>query len=263
MGLTATTYFTDKIMLDWQEPVDNGGADVVWYCIAIAASPSGAFDDLARDTTVKCLEAIEATGAAVADDKGVYASPVAINTLVDADTTNDEPQTIKVAATDEDDNPVTRYEHLGLHAPSILALRYRVYAVTDDNGETAGGRRVSLAASNTATGRTVAPPDTAPPQDRAPEAPMNLRVVAYGTTRDDSPGTPNDTTDDTLSIRMLNFYWNTPGNFPKVGDRKLGSPGRESGLRWRRRFNLARREWNSAERARCTSRRPQQCRSAI
>ena len=220
-GLTATTYFTDKIVLDWQEPVDNGGADVVWYCIAVAASPSGAFDDLARDTTVKCLEATEAITAAVADDEGVYTSPVPITSLVTAEV--DVPQTIVVAATDEDDNPVTRYEHLGLRTPSILALRYRAYAVTDDNGETAGGRRVSLAASNTATGRTVAPPDTAPTQARAPEAPMNLRVVAYGTNRvDASPATLDDTTDDTLSSPMLNFYWNTPGNFPKVGERNWG-----------------------------------------
>ena len=167
--LNATTYYLDKIQLDWREPVGDGGADLLWYCIGIAASPTGAFADLANDTTAACLAATEATPAAKeADEEGVYISPVMIGEFLDGANTAAESETIVVPAT-EDGNPVIQYEHLGLGTPGIITLRYRLYAVTDEDGDpdTVGDRRISRAASNTATGRTVAPAhDTAIPQGR-------------------------------------------------------------------------------------------------
>ena len=209
-GLTATDYFTDRIVLNWNAPVDDGGADVLWYCITMAASPSGAFLDLTDETNngAACLTAANATS-----------TTVDISLLVDNDTTNDggatgtPARTIVISATDDDDNPVTTYTHDDLDAeglPDSFSLRYRLYAVTEDAGD---NRRISLAASNTATGGTLAPPSTAPPQSRAPEAPRNVKVVAYGGTLTEA-GEADDTTDDTLSGPVMNFYWNTPGNFP-------------------------------------------------
>ena len=208
-GLTATDYFTDMIVLDWNAPVDDGGADVLWYCITMAASPSGGFLDLTNAAnTAACLTAANATSTTV--DIALLVNDI---TTDDGDATTGPARTIVIAATDDDDNPVTTYTHDDLDAeglPASFSLRYRVYAVTEDGDD---NRRISLAASNTATGRTLAPPTPATPQSRAPEAPRNVKVVAYGGTLTEA-GEANDTTDDTLSVPAISFYWNTPGNFP-------------------------------------------------
>ena len=41
-GLDATDYYEDKIVVSWNAVTDTGGADVLWYCLGVAASPSGA-----------------------------------------------------------------------------------------------------------------------------------------------------------------------------------------------------------------------------
>ena len=92
-------------------------------------------------------------------------------------------QTIVVAAKDEDGDAVDSYEHLGLHTPDVIELRYRLYAVTDEDGdaETVDDRRISRAASETATGRTVRPSDKPDPRFESPPAVGNLRAVVYTT----------------------------------------------------------------------------------
>ena len=212
-GLDATDFHDEKIVLYWDEPVDNGGAEIVLYCIAVASSPDGDFADLA-DTTIGnqlaahanataaevCRDADEAT-----DYDGVMA---AVNGL--ADGTGTDPVAIVVDAMDEDGNAVTMYENEGLDDPDIVALRYRLYVVTDDNGdEVMGGRRISRAASNTATGRTVSLPDAAPEREKTPAAPENLRAVAFS---EDVGGTGVPQADSS----ELYFYWTTPSNYPKV-----------------------------------------------
>ena len=211
-GLTATDYFRDKIVLDWQKPADTGGADVKWYCIVIASSPSGDFTDLTdTDNTGLCKTEENATSTAVDVDSLVFA-------------VEDEPQTIVRAAVDDDGDPVTMYEHKGLGGrtaagtvtafPHIITLRYRVYAVTEDGAK---NRRIALAASNTATGRTLARPDTSPPLAEKPKAPRNLRIVAYGSNLA-ADLEPTDTVlDDTLTTQVVNFYWNAPTNIDAPG----------------------------------------------
>ena len=71
--------------------------------------------------------------------------------------------------------------------PEAIALRYRLYAVTDDES-TDDNRRISRAASNTATGRTVASPESAPAPSVRPAAPLNLRAVAFSNVPADGEG---------------------------------------------------------------------------
>ena len=70
-GLTATTYFRDKIVLTWDAPADNGGADLKWFCITLASSPDGPFLDLA--------DAATATEDVCRDQANVTSDPVDIN----------------------------------------------------------------------------------------------------------------------------------------------------------------------------------------
>jgi hypothetical protein len=238
-GLTATDYFRDKIVLDWQEPADTGGAEVKWYCIVIASSPSGDFRDLTTTTNAPlCKDIDNATSTAVM-----------VDSLVTADAT-EVPETIVRAAVDDDDNPVTTYEHKGLGGrtadddvepgvtafPHIIALRYRVYVVTEDGAD---NRRIALAASNTATGRTLAPPDTSPPQAEKPQTPRNLHIVAYGSSLTEA-GEEGDVRDDTLATQTVNFYWNAPTNIDVSGsddwviqvERVVPDADSSSGSRW-------------------------------
>ena len=214
-NLDATDYYEDKIVVSWHDVLETGGADVLWYCIGVAASPSGSFIDLANpdneDEMTACRDAVEATPAAMADDEGVYASPVGvdISTLITA--APDVSQTIVVAAKDEDGDAVVAYEHLGLHTPDVIELRYRLYAVTDEEGdaETVGDRQISRAASETATGRTLRPSDKPDPRFEAPPAVGNLRAVVYTnalTGAGDLPD-PSDTNQD------LHFFWTHPEGY--------------------------------------------------
>ena len=76
--------------------------------------------------------------------------------------------------------------------------------------------RIARAASNTATGRTVAPREQAPSQSVRPHAPMNLRSVAFSSIVADGDGDlPALPTADNQG---LYFYWNTPGNFVSYPD---------------------------------------------
>ena len=220
-GLDATDYYEDKIVVSWHDVLETGGADVLWYCLGVAASPSGAFTDLTLAAEAEdCLEAGEPAAAAMADDEGVYTSPVMINTLINDAAGDDESQTIVVAATDEDGDAVASYEHLGLHTPDIIELRYRLYAVTDedDDPETVEDRRISRAASETATGRTVRPSGKPDPRFEAPPAIGNLRAVVYnnGALGDSDPD--DDTNPLTLPAPIatnqgLHFFWTHPDGY--------------------------------------------------
>ena len=228
-GITATDYHTDKIVVSWNEVMDTGGADVLWYCLAIASAPSGDFLDLAgdeADETSACRDMVEATAAAVADDDGVYASPVDIDSLVD--TTDDMPVAIVVAATDDDGDAVTWYEHLGLGGrddgvadtfdlPDSFALRYRLYAVTSESGKAneTDDRRISRAASQPATGKTIEPADKPDSKAVAPGAVGNLRAVAYST----NAVLSTDGDGDASAGQGLHFYWTHPAGFdPNVNE---------------------------------------------
>ena len=178
-----------------------------------------AFTDLTLVAEAEdCLEAEEATPAAVADDEGVYASPmgVDITTLIDPHT-NDVPQTIVVAATDEDGDAVAVYEHLGLHTPDVIELRYRLYAVTDEDGdaETVDDRRISRAASETATGRTVHPSDKPDPRFESPPAVGNLRAVVYANAlaSDDGDDATRVLPDPGTGNQGLHFFWTHPDGY--------------------------------------------------
>ena len=216
--LDATDYYEDKIVVSWDQVGMTGGADVLWYCLGVAASPSGDFTDLTLAAEAEdCLEAEEATDAAMADGDGVYTSPVMIESLIEPDTT-DVPQTIVVAATDEDGDAVASYEHLGLHTPDIIELRYRLYAVTDedDNPETVEDRRISRAASESATGRTVRPSDKPDPRFESPPAVGNLRAVVYTTTLvddDDDDATPEVLPEPSGTNQGLHFFWTHPDGY--------------------------------------------------
>ena len=166
-GLWATDYHVDMIELGWTPPADDGGADIVWYCINITSVPDGAFtpratlNTAAADNANACLTAANAT----TDAPDVGGTTAATNLVDGLATADDTAVTIVVAATQEDDDgnvqPVTTYTHDGLGRraadavgpppvgaiPDIARLRYQVWAVTDDNGATDGGRRMSLAAS--------------------------------------------------------------------------------------------------------------------
>ena len=224
-GLAATNYYVDKIELEWQAPADDGGADVVWYCINVTSAPDGPFTTAANLET-GCLDATNAT-----TEPTDIAQDTAATNLVDGlDTSVDTAFTIVVSATREDDDgnvvPVTNYSHEGLGGraanatatppvigiPDVARLRYQVWVVTDDNGTDAGGRRMSLAASNVATGSTVAPPGTVSPRATMPQAPTDVRIVAYSTSRDTTTHALTDTG------AGMHLYWNTPGNFPESTD---------------------------------------------
>ena len=215
-SLDATDYYEDKIVVSWHDVLETGGADVLWYCIGVAASPSGPFTDLTLAAEPEdCLEAEDPTAAAMADGEGVYISPVDIGTLIDPEMT-DQSQTIVVAAKDKDGDAVTEYEHLGLHTPDIIELRYRLYAVTDEDGdaETVDDRQISRAASETATGRTVRPSDKPDPRFESPLAVGNLRAVVYTT----DAGLPvqtsgNNEGDAVVANQGLHFFWTHPEGY--------------------------------------------------
>ena len=218
--LDATDYFADQIVLTWDTPTDTGGADLKWYCAVIASSPDGDFFD--PTTTANAPMCRDMANASM--------TAPSLNALLEIDTTYDS-QVVVIPAEmermdangdpveDADGNPildpVVTWTHDELGAPDLISLRYRLYAVTEDGND---ARRISRAASNTATGRTVAGPKDSPARVKKPEAPRNLRSVAYGDTLTDTPSTMDDTSDDTLSGSALNFYWNAPRNFPAGTD---------------------------------------------
>ena len=225
--LEATDYFADQIVLTWDMPTDTGGADLKWYCVVIASSPDGNFIDPTSEDLTDCRDAANATMTAPSlasllqlevegNGTAAYVSQmVAIPATMARTDANDDP------VEDSDGNPildpVVTWTHEELGEPDLISLRYRLYTVTEDASE---ARRISRAASNTATGRTVSGPKESPARVKKPEAPRNLRAVAYGgTLTDDTPSTPDDNSDDILDMPELNFYWNAPGNFPAGTDK--------------------------------------------
>ena len=180
-GLTATTHHRDQIVLNWQPPTDTGGAEIEWYCVALAATEGTIPNPTADAEAENCLEATAATPGDVA-----YTSA---------------PTTIVVAS------DTTSYTQAMLTTPDVISLYYRVYTVTDSDGDQAvdvdpTGRRIAMAASNIANGRTVAPLDIIDTSVTAtPYAVTNLRWVASGT-------------GDPLASPVLRLYWTLPGNYP-------------------------------------------------
>ena len=186
-GLTATTHHVDQIVLGWQPPMDSGGAEIEWYCLALAETEGDVPNLTDDDEAVNCLEATKATPGDVAFDAA--------------------PTTIVVAS------DTTSYTQGMLTTPNVISLYYRVYAVTDSDGDQAvdekpEGRLIAMAASNIANGRTVAPLPTIETSVTAtPKAVTNLRWVASGTDIDG---------DGTLTSPVLRLYWTLPSNYPET-----------------------------------------------
>ena len=206
-GLTATTSLVDSIVLDWQPPTDLGGATLAWYCIAVGTTQADVPNLTDTGTAAiaqSCLDATEATEGDV--DVGV--------------------QTIVVPA------DMTTYTQGGLDEPDIISQYYRVYAVTDRDGDpktpndataspaVTGERWISLAASNIANGRTVSPlPDVNTDVEVTPDPVTNLRYVA---------SRADGATDVTLSL-----YWTLPANYPPAPVGTVTDDNPDLRLRWR------------------------------
>lgn len=215
-GLTATTTLPDSIVLDWQSPTDFGGATLLWYCIAVGTSESTVPDltDATEDANLTgCVNATEATA-------GDVAAGVA-RIVVPGDTTT--------------------YTQAELKTPGMISQYYRVYAVTDRDGmaNTANDataspaitneRYISLAASNTANGRTVSPlPSVDTDVEITPDPITNLRYVA---SRADGGA---DVT--------VNLYWTLPANYPAAPVGTVDADNPDLRARWRievQRYNPA------------------------
>ena len=193
--LTATTNLVDKIVLGWNAPEDNGGADVVLYCIDVATL-DGFFSPLTDLSTVACRDAASATD--TSDAGAEYVSAIE-DLIANADGT-ESPAVIVIPAT------ATMYEHMGLDEPSRISLRYRVYAVTDSDGSDSAttGRRIQMAASNTAIGRTVSALGAEEDPVKRPRAVRNLRAVAH--------------VDDAGANPEVYLFWNVPTNYPEKAE---------------------------------------------
>ena len=207
-GLTATTHHVDQIVLNWQPPTDTGGAEIEWYCLALAETEGTIpnLTEIATQTTEDaCYSATEATTGDVA-----FASA---------------PTTIVV------DSDMTSYTQGMLTTPNVISLYYRVYAVTDSNGdqvvgETPTGRRIAMAASNIANGRTVARLPTIDTSVTAtPRAVTNLRWVASGTATGNVP-------DETLTSPVLRLYWTLPSNYPPAPVGAITTENPDLRLNW-------------------------------
>ena len=98
------------------------------------------------------------------------------------------------------------YEHMGLDEPSRISLRYRVYAVTDSDGSDSAttGRRIQMAASNTAIGRTVSALGEEEDPVIRPEKVRNLRAVAHVDAQGANP--------------TVHLFWNVPANYPEKAE---------------------------------------------
>ena len=204
-GLMASNTFHSKIELTWNELEDDGGADIKWYCINVT-SPNGPVTDLAATESLgDCRE--------IAADTETTET-VDMTTLLDTVLTNDDAQTIVIAATEEDDDgnvqAVTSYTHDELTSPDVIRLKYQVWVVTDDGSE-ADNRRISLAASNFDEGSTIRDPSKPDPTFEQPRAPQNLRIVAFTADLADATNEPEDD-------GQVHLYWNLPANFPDAPD---------------------------------------------
>ena len=183
-NLTATTHLQTQINLDWDVPLTDGGGAIVKYCIQVS-SLEEAFPDLSDITNTDLSDACQ--------DAEESSEAPSVSMLTNDASSDDDVQTIVVGAGS------TSYMHTGLIDPDEIALRYRLYAVTDADDE---DKRITLAASNTATGRTVT--DRLTPTDplAKPTAVQNLRAVTFVpsiTELDETPTSPE-----------MRLYWNAP-----------------------------------------------------
>ena len=180
LGLTATTHHVDMIELNWQPPTDSGGAGIVWYCLAVGTTDANIEDPTDATNEPDCLNANTATDGDVA---------VGVDTIVVAGDT-------------------TTYTQAMLSMPPVISQYYRVYAVSDvdgnamtDNDDMEVDRRITMAASNIANGRTVAPfPTINTDVTETPGRVTNLRWVG-------NLGTDGVTAE-------LRLYWTLPSNYP-------------------------------------------------
>ena len=207
------------IDLTWQAPTDDGGAEVMWYCLQVGALDTD-FPDM--DGT-DCLNVTDET------EFNPTNYITVINQLTDGeDQTNPaDPVVIVLPAS------ATTFSHTGLGGvvakpdaapavvgiPDVLSLRYRLYAVTDKDGDedttntapatVTDQRRISMAASNTAIGRTrPGLPDVSTPITVKPGQVRSLRYVAY----------VNDSGD-----AQMNLYWHMPSNYPATEAEKANN----------------------------------------
>ena len=169
-GISATDYYVDKIVVTWNEVSETGGAEVLWYCLGIAASPSGAFTDLtdATNNGDDCLS-LDEDGAEAADE----ADPFALLTIA-GESEALESQTVVVPAKDENGDPVTTCSRTNRwlaimmltmltaspDLPDIIELRLsavRRYRPGRRPGDARRAARFHGRLPNTATGKTIAP----------------------------------------------------------------------------------------------------------
>jgi hypothetical protein len=201
-NLEATDDQEEQIDLSWTAPADNGGADILLYCIVVA-TPSGTLTDLAADTTDANDECKEVT--ATSTDVAIEALTDDLEIAAAANSAGNG--VIIIEATDDDDMPMTSFDHLKLETPDVMRLRYRVYAVNDEDGKlsTPMDREISASITNTADGRTIT--DALDPGDeiQKPAAPTNLRAVVK-------------VDDDGLANPEVRLYWTVPDDHPTAAD---------------------------------------------
>ena len=99
------------IVLNWQPPMDSGGAEIQWYCLALAATET-TIPNPSADTARK----------SICRDADRWRTPATWPS-------DDAPTTIVVAS------DTTKYTQSMLTTPDVISLYYRVYAVTDSDGD--------------------------------------------------------------------------------------------------------------------------------
>ena len=196
--LEATDDQEKQIDLSWDAPTDDGGADILLYCIVVA-NPSGTLTDLAVATNASQCKTV--TVASTDDEIATLTN--ALKAAAAPGASNDSVDVIVIEATDDDDMPVTSFEHLKLESPNIIRLRYRVYAVNDKDGKlsTEMDREISASVTNTADGRTIEDAITPDEELRKPAAPMNLRAVVRIAVGD-------------ITSPEIRLYWTVPDSHP-------------------------------------------------
>ena len=115
-GLYATDYYTDQIVVSWDKVEVTGGADVLWYCLGVAASPSRDHSPISRLTAneMACLTAIEPVGIT---DAGITA-------ILDAGTSQTAVVAAMVPVLDADGDPVKDADdNVVMHGQSVLHPR--------------------------------------------------------------------------------------------------------------------------------------------
>ena len=135
--LTATMRHREMIDLTWQAPMDNGGAEVMWYCLQVGALDA-VFPPLPDAACLNAMEATEFTPTTLS-------TITAINRLTDGNDATSPTDLVVIVLPGSE----TTFSHTGLGGraedteanptipaiPDVLSLRYRVYAVTDKDDD--------------------------------------------------------------------------------------------------------------------------------